>query len=177
MALKTWMDLRHVVEDDALGGVGDAVDDAIKLVGELVDVFAVERGDEGLVEGAQDLASEDVPAMAFFFDFGGGLVIAVDAIEELAQALNCGEDELGKCLKLVIEAEVFGHEVEDHGRYLSGRLAANLSEVGKRGLDVSRTNWVEPVTKWCVPGEFGHPGVGNDDHWKSGRPGKPIHFC
>ena len=128
MALKTWMDLRHVVKDDAFGGVGDAVDDAIELVGELVDIFAVELGDEGLVECAEDLAGQDVPTMAFFFDFGGGMVIAVDAIEELAQALNCGCDELCECLKLVIEAEVFGHEVEDHGRYLSGRLAAKAKE-------------------------------------------------
>lgn len=56
LSLKAGMDLRHVVEDDAFGGVGDTVDDAIELVGELVDVFAIEWGDEGLVECAKDLA-------------------------------------------------------------------------------------------------------------------------
>jgi len=109
------MDLGHVVEDDALGSVGDAVNDAIELVGELVDVFAIEWSDECLVEGAQDLAGQDVTAMALFFDLCGGLVVSIHAIEELAQSLNFGDDELDQGLELVVKAEVFGHEVEDHG--------------------------------------------------------------
>lgn len=83
LSLKAGMDVGHVVEDDALGGVGDAVDDAIELVGELIDVFAIERGYECLVETAQDLAREDVAAMALFFNLGGSLMIYIDAVEEL----------------------------------------------------------------------------------------------
>ena len=51
------------VENEATGGGVDEVDDVIELAAELVDVFAVEGGDEGLVELGENGVSDLVALM------------------------------------------------------------------------------------------------------------------
>ena len=54
--------------DDGRGGV-DGVDDVVERAGERVDVLAIERRDEGLVQALNHLVRQVVAAMLDFLDF------------------------------------------------------------------------------------------------------------
>ena len=56
-------DAVDAIEDEAAGGGVDQVDDVVHGAAEFVHVFAVERGDEGLVELGEDLVGDFVALM------------------------------------------------------------------------------------------------------------------
>src|SRR5436190_2660913 len=60
------------IEDEAAGGGINEVDDVVDLAAKLVDVFAVERRDESLIELGQEAVSDFVP---FVFDGFNGLYL------------------------------------------------------------------------------------------------------
>ena len=60
----------------------DVVDDVVELLGESVDVLAVERGDERRVETSQDLSDQLIAAS---FTGDNGLETAFRPVEQLAQ--------------------------------------------------------------------------------------------
>ena len=84
LSLEARMDLGHAVENHALRGVRNTVYDAIELVGELVDIFAIEWGNECLVEGTENLAGEDVAAVTLILNFRGSLTISINAVQQMA---------------------------------------------------------------------------------------------
>lgn len=103
--------------------------------------------------------------MALFFNFGGGLAISIDAIEELAQSLNFGDDKLSEGVKLVVEAEVLGHEVENHCRLLR-RPAELAHQRAENRLDVSGTSGVEPVMERTCLSEIERIGRAEGCRWE-----------
>jgi len=64
------------IEDKTAGGSVDEVDDVVKLAGKRMDVFAVERGDESLIELGEDSVGDFVALMLDGLD---GLYLFGDA--------------------------------------------------------------------------------------------------
>jgi hypothetical protein len=67
---RAFADFVDAVEDEAAGGGIDEIDDVVDLAAELVDVFAVERSDESLVELGENAVRDFV---AFVLDGFDGL--------------------------------------------------------------------------------------------------------
>jgi hypothetical protein len=76
--------LLDVVDDDRLGDRLDPVDDIIEARDELVDVLAVERGDEGVLEPAGQLAAELVAPLLERLDLRHPLVETVELGDQIA---------------------------------------------------------------------------------------------
>ena len=85
----------HAIEDEAAGGGVDQVDNVVELAAELVDVFAVQRSDEGLVELGKDVVSDLVALVLDGFDIldllGHGGVVR----KHLEEGFGAGVDVLG----------------------------------------------------------------------------------
>ena len=64
----TFADGVDAIEDETAGGGVDEVDDVVELVAELVNVFAVEGSDEGLIELGEDDMGDFVALVLDGFD-------------------------------------------------------------------------------------------------------------
>ena len=85
----------HLEQGDGLGGLVHLVDGIVERVDQILDVGAVERGDEGAAHGGQHLA-RDLVGLRFALENDLAIMLdAVAALEQSVQRLGARDDNGG----------------------------------------------------------------------------------
>ena len=104
--------LFDVIQVDASPDFFDPVDDVVQGRRQVADVFAVERGDEGAVQGAEDLVGDLVAGVLDVFEMAR-LAIHVDAVgEQIVQESRAFEVVLGAAVEQVEKAVILRDEAK-----------------------------------------------------------------
>src|SRR5262245_43682760 len=112
-----------VVEHHGLGDVLDEIQDVIHPGNEQVDLVAVERRDEGLVQQRDRLVGDLVRAALGLVDATGVVVGGAGVGHQLAERLAALDDLRGVGVEELEEPALAGHQLVQHCRCLSGSPA------------------------------------------------------
>ena len=113
------------VQDAGVGDLLDEVDDVVEAADELVDVLAVERRDEGVLELVPDVVADPVAALLEVAQLAGEPLALVVGAEELLEHPRAGEDVLGVLDEELEELLLAGNEGKAH------RFARDSWNVGR----------------------------------------------
>jgi hypothetical protein len=112
--IRYWGDPFHVVED------------VVEVGGDAADVLAIERRDEGRVEGVEDVARDDVPVVLEGLELRhlGLPVVQARALRDLEEEPGRAQKVLGILVEELVEPLLLGHEelddlVASHANLLS----------------------------------------------------------
>src|SRR5918999_15468 len=106
--------LRHLVEDQHVGGRLHGVEHVVQVAGQGVDVLPVERGDEGGVEPGVDGVGQPV-ALVLGLDQPLGLHLRVDEVLDHVQQVPRGVGEVGRNLVEQVEVRLLaGKDPQSH---------------------------------------------------------------
>src|SRR5262245_52129355 len=146
-----------VVEHHGFGDVLDQIEDVVHVGDEQVDLVAVERGDEGLVQERNRLVGDLVRA-ALGFVYAPGVRVWRGGIgHELAECLAALDDLCGVGVEEVEKPALTGHQLVEHYRYLRGARPARAGAAGERycarGGAHSGQQESHPVVAWGVGGD------------------------
>src|SRR5262249_2685938 len=73
------------VENDALGGVFDGVDNVIQPASQRMNIFAVDRSNESLIQFLDDFVSEQITVVLDLFNLVGVVGAMIEIVEEFLQ--------------------------------------------------------------------------------------------
>src|SRR5688572_8597713 len=136
-------DFADVVERHRLGRVLDQVADVVHRVHQLVDVVAVERGDEGLVQQPDGLRGDAVGRMLGLVDRARVRLAVLEIVHERLERMPRAHDLLGVGVEEVEEAAFLGEQASEHGRQFISyiippmRPTNGISPLSRRSRGVS----------------------------------------
>src|SRR5438034_548621 len=102
------------IDNEALGGRLDVVEHVVQPRGEVVDVLAIDRRDEGRVQLLDDLVGDLVARVLDFLDLMGLGARVGEVVAEVVEQRGGVEDVLGLLLEIVVEADFLRDQAE-HG--------------------------------------------------------------
>ena len=120
----------YVIGSEAFGEGVDVVDDRVELADEGVDVFAIERRDEGAIEAFQRLVGDFIGVVLFLADAGDFFHGVGEIGGEGVEVAGAGDGVGGEAFEEVVENRVLGEEVEHQGLE-SGAKQADYDRGGK----------------------------------------------
>jgi hypothetical protein len=120
------MEVLELVESEALGELGDAIDDAVHLGDEGEDVVAVEWSDEGLIEAEKRFAEKLAGLNAVSFDVAELAVEVGETGNDAFELTGRIDDAVCELLQLVVKFVVSGKEVE-HKSSVEGRMGTQIT--------------------------------------------------
>src|SRR6185369_3745988 len=102
-------------EDQVLGDPFHVVEDVVEVGGDGADVLAVERGDEGRIEGVEDVARDDVPVVLEGLElrYPGFPVVQARALRDLEEEPGRAQEVLGILVEELVKPLLLGHEELD----------------------------------------------------------------
>ena len=95
-----------LVEAEVVGDLLGVVDDVVERRGELVDVLAVDRGDERLVEALDDVVRDPVALLLADQDVARELAVLGELAQHLVEQLRGAQDVAAGLLEEVEELAV-----------------------------------------------------------------------
>src|SRR6185436_1473986 len=132
--------LPHPVDHHAVHAGVDQVDDVVDPAGELVDVLAVDRRDEGAVEPVDDLVRDLVAGVLDVLDALGALLEVVEALEQLDEEPGALVRVAGGALEELEEVLLLGHE-PGHGWIRAARSPPRPSRLRSGRMRPPRASW------------------------------------
>jgi hypothetical protein len=126
LSRESGMEVLELVESEALGELGDAIDDAVHLGDEGEDVVAVEWSDEGLIEAEKRFAEKLAGLNAVSFDVAELAVEVGETGNDAFELTGRIDDAVCELLQLVVKFVVSGKEVE-HKSSVEGRMGTQIT--------------------------------------------------
>jgi hypothetical protein len=138
---------------DDLGGLAHLVDGVVQRGGQVLDVAAVERRDEGAADGLHHLAGDLVGLFLVLVDAGAGGLDAVAALHQVAQRAGSVDQRPGVRREQVEELVFLRHhspEQAQHRVFPSRQSLADFVRYPRHSVDGASRAAREPRKEWGV---------------------------
>src|SRR5579859_4429725 len=127
-----------LVHDQADAGGVDEVEDVVERGGQAVNVFAIERGNEGLVELGEDVMGHVVTAVLNVLELADAVVDVVEVLEGLLEQAGAVAEVAGHFGEHVKEFGVSGNEAN----HADGTLLRDSVNERLKATENYRTRWM-----------------------------------
>ncbi|CAM2145678.1 hypothetical protein PT2222_170188 [Paraburkholderia tropica] len=104
----------HVIQRNGVRNILNHVDDVIQRVDELLDLIAIQRRDEGLVQQIVAVASQFIGRLFVDLDVSPVSLRVVEILDQLFESMTAVHDISGMGIENLEKIAVSGHESAEH---------------------------------------------------------------